>query len=100
MFLENSEELASNILHTLRAYSITAHCKPRQIPRNGILFTLKCSIADIFPSIPLYPKPPGMITPSNLFNSSISKLSASSQFKLSFTLLCKHAWFKDSTTDK
>ena len=42
---------------TLRANSITAHCMPRQIPKNGILFSLACRIASILPSIPRAPKP-------------------------------------------
>ncbi len=50
--LENSEEFASDIPHSLRANSITAHCRPKQIPRKGILFFLRYSIAPIFPSIP------------------------------------------------
>ena len=50
---ENSVEFASEILHSFLANSITAHCKPKHIPKNGILFFLKYSIANIFPSIPL-----------------------------------------------
>ena len=76
---ENSEEFASDIPQTFLANSITAHCNPKQIPRKGILFSLMYCIADIFPSIPLYPKPPGTITPSMSASESNSKLSASIQ---------------------
>ena len=55
VFCENSAELASLIPQTLRANSITAHCKPKQIPRNGILFSLRYCIAEILPSMPLTP---------------------------------------------
>ena len=62
MFFENSEEFASSIPQTFLANSITAHCNPKHIPKNGMLFFLMYSIAEIFPSIPLYPNPPGTIT--------------------------------------
>ena len=50
---ENSDEFASDIPHTFLANSITAHCRPRQIPKKGILFFRIYSIAEILPSIPL-----------------------------------------------
>ena len=53
MFFENSEEFASSIPQTFLANSITAHCNPKHIPKNGMLFFLIYSIAEIFPSIPL-----------------------------------------------
>jgi hypothetical protein len=33
------------------------------MPRKGILFNLACLIASIFPSVPLFPKPPGINIP-------------------------------------
>ena len=39
VFFESSLLFALGNLHTFRANSITAHCKPRQIPKNGILFS-------------------------------------------------------------
>lgn len=45
------------------ANSITATCKPRQIPKNGIRFSRHHLHASILPSTPLVPKPPGTITP-------------------------------------
>jgi hypothetical protein len=36
---------------------------PKQIPKNGILFSLAYLIASIFPSVPLFPKPPGIKIP-------------------------------------
>ena len=39
-------------------------CMPRQIPKNGILFSLAYFIARILPSIPRIPNPPGTTIPS------------------------------------
>ncbi|KAJ0853375.1 hypothetical protein HanRHA438_Chr14g0650461 [Helianthus annuus] len=49
---------------TDRAYSITAICIPRQIPRYGTLFSRAYLAAIIFPSTPRSPKPPGTTTAS------------------------------------
>lgn len=49
---------------TFLAYSTTASCIPRQIPRYGTLFSLACLAARIFPCTPLFPKPPGTRIPS------------------------------------
>lgn len=49
---------------TVLAYSITASCIPRQMPRNGTLFSLAYLAASIFPCTPLFPKPPGTRMPS------------------------------------
>lgn len=46
------------------AYSITATCIPKQIPRYGMLFSRAYFVAIIFPSTPLSPKPPGTTTAS------------------------------------
>ena len=59
----NSAELASAYFNTCRANSITAHCKPRQIPRYGLSLVRAHSIAAIIPSVPREPKPPGTSTP-------------------------------------
>ena len=63
VFVENSELSASLILRQFLAYSITANCMPKQIPKKGILFKREYSMALIFPFIPLSPKPPGTIIP-------------------------------------
>ena len=57
---------------TLRANSITAHCIPRQIPKNGILFSRKYFIVVIFPSIPRSPKPGATKIPSKSFKRSFT----------------------------
>jgi hypothetical protein len=60
----NSVLLASCRPRIDRANSMTAICIPRQIPRNGILFSRAYLAARIFPSTPLSPNPPGTRTPS------------------------------------
>ena len=55
----NSVLLASVRPATWRAYSTTASCMPRQMPRNGTLFSRANWIARILPSTPRLPKPPG-----------------------------------------
>ena len=52
-----SLELASAIPSTLRANSITAHCMPRQMPRNGMPFSRAKRTASILPSMPRFPNP-------------------------------------------
>jgi len=64
VILSNSKEFASVKLQTFLANSMTAHCKPRQIPKKGILFSLTYLIAAIFPSIPREPKPGPTSIPS------------------------------------
>src|SRR4030042_6651129 len=49
---------------TFLANSITAHCIPRHIPKKGIFFSRAYFIVLTFPSIPLYPNPPGTRIPS------------------------------------
>ena len=45
---------------TLRAYSMTASCMPRQMPRYGIVVLARDNGSPrIFPSTPRFPKPPG-----------------------------------------
>lgn len=60
----NSVLLASCTPRTDRANSMTAICIPRQMPRNGILFSRAYLAAIIFPCTPLSPNPPGTRTPS------------------------------------
>ena len=67
------------------AYSITAICIPKQIPRKGTLFNLAYEIAMIFPSIPLSPNPGATISPSKF-----------SSFSFKF-LDSKYSECKDST---
>jgi len=60
----NSVLVASCRPRTDRAYSMTAICIPKQIPRNGTLCSRAYLAARIFPCTPLSPKPPGTRTPS------------------------------------
>ena len=73
----NSVELASAQPNTSRAYSITVHCIPRQMPRNGTLCSRAYLIAAILPSTPRAPNPPGTRMPSIPFNPSRDNSSAS-----------------------
>ena len=100
----NSVEVASFNPHAFLANSITDNCIPKHNPKNGILFFLQYSIAIIFPSIPLLPKPPGMIIPSNFFSSFkdskfFSKFSDESQVIFAFLWKKKAACFTASITD-
>ena len=63
----NSVLLASRRPSTLRAYSMTAIWKPRQMPRKGSLVVRACSTQRILPSTPRWPKPPGTMMPSMSF---------------------------------
>ena len=49
---------------TLRANSMIATCRPRQMPKNGSSFSRAQRIASIIPSMPRTPKPPGTSSPS------------------------------------
>ncbi len=60
----NSLELAPSRPHTCRANSITAHCRPRQMPRNGTRFSRANRTAATLPSTPRTPNPPGIRMPS------------------------------------
>lgn len=44
---------------TYRAYSMTAACMPRQMPRKGMRVSRAQRMAPTFPSRPRVPKPPG-----------------------------------------
>src|SRR5262249_17012955 len=55
--------LASPRPTTLRANSMTAHCSPRQIPKNGTCRSRAKRIASILPAMPRSPKPPGTSMP-------------------------------------
>lgn len=59
----NSVLFASCRPRTDRAYSMTAICIPRQMPRYGTLFSRAYLAARIFPCTPRSPKPPGTRTP-------------------------------------
>ena len=63
--------------HTCLAKSIITHCNPRQIPKNGMLFSLANFEVNILPSAPLDPNPPGIRMPSmsaKIFVASLSFL--------------------------
>ena len=61
-----SVECASVKSKTFLANSMTAICIPRQIPKNGKLFSLAYLTAMILPSTPLMPKPGATSNPSRL----------------------------------
>lgn len=65
---------------TFRENSITADCNPKQIPRNGLLVVRQNLQAAIFPSIPLFPNPPGTITPLKLEQKSTFRLKVQKCF--------------------
>jgi hypothetical protein len=54
----NSALLAPDSPSLERAYSITAHCMPRQMPKKGLRASRAYLIAWILPSTPRSPKPP------------------------------------------
>ena len=64
MFGSNSDECAPVKPHTLRANSTAASCIPKQIPKNGTLFSRAYLIVVILPSTPRSPNPPGTRIPS------------------------------------
>jgi hypothetical protein len=64
----NSVLFASERFMTFLAYSTTAICIPRHIPRYGTLFSRAYWAARIFPWTPLSPKPPGTKMPSAPWN--------------------------------
>ena len=55
------------------------------MPKKGILFFLACFIAAIFPSVPLFPKPPGINIPEIFF----SYFSISEIFNFSESILTR-----------
>ncbi len=63
----SSVECAPASPQTLRAYSMTATCSPRQMPRYGTFFSRANFTAAILPSIPRSPKPPGTRIASTSF---------------------------------
>ena len=101
--LLNSVDPALVILRTFRANSTIAICIPKHIPKKGILFCLAYLIAEIFPSVPLLPNPPGIRIPETFFNFSFIlfdfKLSDSILIKFTFTLLSIPPWVKASSSD-
>ncbi len=60
----NSVEDASSMPSTLRAYSMTIDCRPRQMPSVGTLFSRAQRSAPSLPSMPRTPNPPGTSTAS------------------------------------
>ena len=55
--------LALASLITFLENSIIDICRPKQIPKYGMLLVLAKFAANTFPSIPLSPKPPGTNMP-------------------------------------
>ena len=101
--MSNSLDPALFIFRTFLANSIIAICIPKHIPRKGILFFLAYFIAEIFPSVPLFPKPPGIKIPDTFFNllfiSLDFKLSDSNLSKLTLTLFLIPPWINASSND-
>ncbi|KAH3684345.1 hypothetical protein WICPIJ_004691 [Wickerhamomyces pijperi] len=60
----NSSEVASATPTTERTNSMTEIWKPKQTPKKGMLFSRAHLAADIIPSVPLVPNPPGTKIPS------------------------------------
>ena len=58
--------------NTFLAYSTAVICIPKQIPKNGILFSLTYFIVSIIPSIPRSPNPPGTTIASYFDNFSLT----------------------------
>ena len=85
---------------TWRANSITAHCMPRQIPRNGIFFSRAYWATRIFPSMPRLPNPGHIKMPvaSSKWRPIPSRSTSSASTHCSFTrtLLATPAWVNAS----
>ena len=97
----NSLEFAPSIAQTCRAYSITAICMPRQMPRNGTPRSRAKRVAVILPSTPRPPKPPGTRMPSARARStSRSGASASTQSISSSTPWWMAACLRASATER
>ena len=102
---ENSAELASLIPAKLRAASMTMHCKPKQSPRVGILFSRANLSAPNLPSIPRTPKPPGTqiasTSPRAFFApSGVSQSSLGIQIIETFALFAKPPARSASETER
>ena len=73
------------------------------MPRNGILFSLAYLIAEILPSVPLFPNPPGINKPEIFFSFFliwlVFNLSDSILTKLTLTLLAIPPCVKASSND-
>ena len=79
------------------ANSTTIHCIPRQIPNNGICFSIEYLTASSFPDIPLSPKPPGIRSASNFAIFSLLTLSSALIYSIStFTPCSAAACLRDS----
>ena len=73
--LLNSVEFAPFNPHTCLAKSIIAHCIPKHIPKNGMLFSRAYFEDKIFPSLPREPKPGKIKIPSTSLNCLLADLS-------------------------
>ena len=70
-------------------------CIPKQIPKSGTLFSLAYLIVAIFPSIPLFPNPPGTTIPlySDSFSFAFSEFIFSQLIRLILTFtLFSYVW--------
>ena len=85
------------------AASIIAICIPKQIPKKGILFNLAYFMAAIFPSLPLFPKPPGIKIPETSFKADFKfwlfKCFESILLRLTLRLFAIPPWVKASSKD-
>ena len=90
---------------TLRAYSITMHWSPRQMPSVGRPCSRANRSAPSLPSMPRMPKPPGTTMPSSgasAFSapSGVSQRSDAIQRTVTFVSCAKPPAFSASVTDR
>ncbi|CAC7111089.1 Uncharacterised protein [Staphylococcus aureus] len=100
----NSAECTPSRPNTFLENSTVASCIPKQIPKNGTLFSLAYLIALILPSLARKPNPPGTKIPSTSarYSAAFSSVTSLESIHLMSISLAKGypACFNDSTTDK
>ena len=83
---------------------MTAICIPRQMPKKGIFCSLAYRTAEIIPSMPRSPKPPGTKMPSTPESTSAAfwsvTVSESTQRIFTLTSFSIPPWVRASTTDR
>jgi len=101
VFSSNSVELESFKPATFLKNSIIIICRPRQIPSRGFLLNLQIFAPSIMPSIPLFPNPPGIITPSTslIFFSKFFKSSEDIHIVSIFVFVSTCEWINASFND-
>jgi len=103
VFGSSSTLCASWNPQTCLANSMMATCIPRQRPRYGTLFSLAYFAAEIIPSTPREPNPPGTmipaISPSSSFALSSFNVSESIQWRSTVARSAIPPCFNASTTE-